>query len=179
MDRTRRTELRNDAVTVERTDFDGPMLASIHADYVQNMERIGADSFPMAFFEALAEHMDERVEVFTARREGDTLGRHICIVDEEQSASDTTFRQFRRRQPTNTGHRNSSMARPFSGPLTLASRATTSARRVRTSETDCLRTSHSTDQRSARSSSGTEAFGGRLACVQIRAPALSRTELLR
>jgi len=86
MDRTRRTELRNDAVTVERTDFDGPMLASIHANYVQNMERIGADSFPMAFFEALAENLDERVEVFTAHREGDTLGQHICIVDEEQSA---------------------------------------------------------------------------------------------
>lgn len=89
MDGERRKEIRNadtEAVSVRRTDADRDSLRRFHADYERAMARIDGTTFPRPFFDALAAHLDERLELFTAYREGDPIGAHLYLRDDEQDS---------------------------------------------------------------------------------------------
>jgi predicted N-acyltransferase len=53
--------------------------------YARNMARVEGETLPRSLFAALAAHVPERVRVFTARVDGEVVGRYVHLLDEETS----------------------------------------------------------------------------------------------
>lgn len=87
MDKERRKALRRAneqpaRVTVEPLGTDLPRT---HEMYARNVERVGGETLPERLFESLATHLSDRVRVFTAHVDGETVGRYVHLLDEETS----------------------------------------------------------------------------------------------
>ncbi|WP_254767313.1 lipid II:glycine glycyltransferase FemX [Salinilacihabitans rarus] len=88
MSRTRRKGIRRgteneyeiveEAVTPEN-------LARFHRVYERHMERVGGETYPLSFFEALL-GMESRLLLLTIRIEGEYAGGFLELLDEEQSS---------------------------------------------------------------------------------------------
>lgn len=63
----------------------GEDLERTYRMYASNMERVGGETVPMAFLEALEEYFQEKVRVFTAYVDGDVVGRYVHLLDSESS----------------------------------------------------------------------------------------------
>jgi predicted N-acyltransferase len=89
MGKTRRRAIRRareQDYEIETTPLTTEAVARIYPDYVRNMERIGGGTHPRSFFERLATDMTDRLRVFTAIVDGETVGRYVHVLDEERSA---------------------------------------------------------------------------------------------
>lgn len=89
MHKTRRHALNSNRaadVTITRESFTDETVADVHEDYVQNMDRNDGTVYPLSFFEALADHFADRIEVFTANVDDEVIGRYVSLLDREQSA---------------------------------------------------------------------------------------------
>lgn len=84
----RRKEIRDadESVSVERSDFDPDDVGAFYPGYERAMAQIGGTTYPRSFFEALADHLGPRIEVFTAYRDGEPVGRHLYLRDLEQDS---------------------------------------------------------------------------------------------
>lgn len=82
-------ELRN----VDKYDYD-VQLEELHADsvgatydaYRKNTERAGGNPVPISFFEALAEHMDDRLRIAKVTVGDTVVGRDLLFLDDVNSA---------------------------------------------------------------------------------------------
>jgi len=63
----------------------GEELRRTYAAYVSNIERVGGNRLPLEFFEAIAEHIPERVRLFKATVDGTVVGRYVYLLDDESS----------------------------------------------------------------------------------------------
>ena len=89
MDKSRRRALRRareQDYEVESTPMTEAVAADVYPAYRKNMERIGGGIHPRSFFERLAAEMTDRLRVFTARVDGETVGRYVHVLDDERSA---------------------------------------------------------------------------------------------
>lgn len=89
MDKERRKELReaeeNDPEVIEE-DVTREAMRDFYAEYLKTIERTDGTRYPLAFFEALADHFADRVEIFTAHVDGRPAGKHLYLRDEEQDS---------------------------------------------------------------------------------------------
>ncbi len=53
--------------------------------YRRNVRRVDGNAFPKSLLEAVADHLADRTRVFTARVDGDVVGRYVYLLDAEQS----------------------------------------------------------------------------------------------
>lgn len=53
--------------------------------YVKNTQRVGGNVLPRAFLQELADRLGNRIRVFTAIVDGETVGRYVHLLDEEAS----------------------------------------------------------------------------------------------
>lgn len=60
-------------------------LERVHEAYRANMDRVGSDPYPLSFFEALGEHLGDRLRVTTAIVAGREVGSFVSLVDEDRS----------------------------------------------------------------------------------------------
>lgn len=87
MDKERRRDVRNAHDQPYRVDVDplGDDLERTHEMYAANIDRVGGNLLPQSFFEALSDHVADRVRVFTAVVDGDTVGKYVYLLDTERS----------------------------------------------------------------------------------------------
>jgi predicted N-acyltransferase len=89
-------EARDTDSTVERLeDPTGETLADFYADYQAAMDRVDGSVIPRAFFETIFETFPERVAVYAARHDGDAVGYHVYVRDEEQATIHHLFAAVR------------------------------------------------------------------------------------
>jgi predicted N-acyltransferase len=69
---------------VERMPL-GDDLAETHQMYQQNIDRRDGTLVPRSFFDALDEQFPDRVRVFSAVVDGETVGRYVYLLDTENS----------------------------------------------------------------------------------------------
>ncbi|WP_248516261.1 GNAT family N-acetyltransferase [Salinarchaeum laminariae] len=86
MDSGRRKAMRRSAeqdaeVTIESIADD---LPATYEMYAANMGRVGATTRPRSFFEAVADHLPDRVLVGRATVDGREVGRYVFMLDDEQ-----------------------------------------------------------------------------------------------
>lgn len=89
MDKTRRNALRSGResdVSVSVDPFTDGVVDETHEAYERNMDRVDGTTYPRSFFRSLAAEFDDRMQVFTAERDGEVLGRYVCVRDDEQSS---------------------------------------------------------------------------------------------
>lgn len=88
MDKERRKEIREaeDDVEVVAEDVTREAMREFYAEYLKTIERTDGTRYPRPFFEALADHFADRVEIFTARVDGEDAGKHLYLRDEEQDS---------------------------------------------------------------------------------------------
>lgn len=89
MEKERRNEIRTASqyepeIVEEEVTRDA--MREFYAEYRKTMERIGGRTLPLAFFNALADHFSEHIEIFTARVDGTSVGSHVYLRDEEQDS---------------------------------------------------------------------------------------------
>jgi predicted N-acyltransferase len=87
MDKERRKAIRD----AREQDYEveahplGEELDRTYRAYRRNMERVDGTVLPRAFLSAVADEIGDRARVFTARVDGETVGRYVHLLDEEQS----------------------------------------------------------------------------------------------
>ncbi|WP_255193467.1 GNAT family N-acetyltransferase [Natronobeatus ordinarius] len=87
MDRTRRRGIRrghDQAFEIVDVPISRHALARFYDAYAAVMERSGLPVLPYSFFLAL-EHLDDRLELFSLRVDGEARGSILCYRDDEQS----------------------------------------------------------------------------------------------
>ena len=85
MDRSRRKDVRRAHEQEYRVEI-GPLDEDIrrtHEMYAKNTERVGGTVKDFSFFRALQDRLPERVRVFTAVVDGETVGRYVYLLDRE------------------------------------------------------------------------------------------------
>lgn len=85
----RRGHERDPDVTVE--PLDQRNLVETYDAYRRNVERAGGSALPFSFFLGLKRELGDRTRVATMRVNGNVVGRHILLLDYEQSV---LFQQF-------------------------------------------------------------------------------------
>jgi predicted N-acyltransferase len=65
-------------------DISPSIIDEFYRKYSRVMRRVEADPLPLQFVEKLAEHLTDRVKIFTLEVDGTEAGRHLNILDEEQ-----------------------------------------------------------------------------------------------
>ncbi|MFC6767035.1 GNAT family N-acetyltransferase [Natrinema soli] len=85
MDKGRRRDIRKGNEQEYRIEIDplGTDLETTYDWYVKNLERVDGSPLPKAFFEALVDHLEDRIRVFRAIVEGREIGRYVYLLDEE------------------------------------------------------------------------------------------------
>lgn len=89
MAKERRNEIRSASQhdpEVVQEDVTRNAMREFHTDYKKTMERTGGTTLPLAFFEALAEHFSEHIEIFTAEVDGCSVGKHLYLCDVDQDS---------------------------------------------------------------------------------------------
>lgn len=61
-------------------------LTAFHPTYCTAMERVGGEIYSREFFIELGDRFGDRVKMFAADVDGDTVGWHLYVVDAEQSS---------------------------------------------------------------------------------------------
>ena len=87
MDKERRKAVRDareQDYEVELTEL-GEDLDRTYDAYRRNMERVDGNTLPKSFLAAVADELGDRVRVFTARVDGEEVGRYVYLLDREQS----------------------------------------------------------------------------------------------
>lgn len=89
MDKDRRYNIRkakeNDP-EVREASLDPGTMGTFYERYEQVMDRVGGQTYPRSFFDALLEHFRDRVLLLVADVDGSTVGWHLYLRDEERSA---------------------------------------------------------------------------------------------
>lgn len=89
MDKERRKELReadeNDIRVVEE-DVTREAMEDFYPEYRKTIERTDGTGYPYRFFRALADHFADRIEIFTAYVDDESIGKHFYLRDEEQDS---------------------------------------------------------------------------------------------
>lgn len=89
MDKERRKEIRkakeNDSEVVEE-DVTQKSMRDFHREYRKTIDRTDGTLYPLSFFEALAAHLENRIEIFTAIVDGQSVGKHMYLRDDEQDS---------------------------------------------------------------------------------------------
>lgn len=89
MAKERRKELRdameNDP-TVREEDVDRNRAREFYREYRKTMDRVDGRQYPPAFFDALADSLGDRLEIFTAYVDGQQAGKHLYVRDDEQDS---------------------------------------------------------------------------------------------
>lgn len=89
MDKERRKEIRktkeNDLEVVEE-DVARRSMRDFHTEYRKTIERTDGTLYPLSFFEALATHFEDHVEIFTAKLDGRSVGKHLYLRDDERNS---------------------------------------------------------------------------------------------
>ena len=89
MDKERRKEIRkakaNDSEVVEE-DVTRESMRDFYTEYRKTIERTDGTRYPFSFFEALATHLGDRIEIFTAVVDGQPVGKHLYLRDDEQNS---------------------------------------------------------------------------------------------
>lgn len=85
MDKGRRRDVRKGNEQEYRIDIDplGTDLETTYDWYVKNLERVDGSPLPKAFFESLADRLEDRLRVFRAVVEGEEVGRYVYLLDDE------------------------------------------------------------------------------------------------
>lgn len=85
MDKERRKAMREATDQDYRVEIDplGADLDRTYAAYARNIERVGGDRLPRAFFDALSDEFEDRIRVFTAVVDGEEAGRYVHLLDRE------------------------------------------------------------------------------------------------
>lgn len=108
MDKERRKELReaeeNDPEVVEE-EVTREAMGEFYPEYRKTIARTDGTRYPLSFFEALADHFADRVEIFTAHVDGESAGKHLYLRDDEQDSLHYFFagvdeRHFQYSSPT-------------------------------------------------------------------------------
>lgn len=86
MSKTRRKAIRQ-ALDGEYEIHEGSIfdLEGFYEDYVGNIERVGGEPYPRAFFEALDRYLGDNVVVFSVVVDDVVVGRYLYLLDEVQS----------------------------------------------------------------------------------------------
>ncbi|KAB1185121.1 MULTISPECIES: GNAT family N-acetyltransferase [Haloferax] len=87
MDKERRKSLRDAHeadVSVREADLTADELATTHAAYLKNMERVRGHTYPLSFFEAVAAGLPDRMKIFVAEVGDEEIGRYVHFLDDEQ-----------------------------------------------------------------------------------------------
>lgn len=85
MDKERRKGIRSAREQDYQVEIDplGEDLERTYEMYERNTERVGGNTVPIAFFEALDDRLADRVRVFTAVVDGEAVGRYVYLLDPE------------------------------------------------------------------------------------------------
>lgn len=87
MDRSRRRDVRRAHGREHSVEIDplGADLSLTYEMYEKNIERVGGDLLDLSLFKHLRDELADRVRVFTARVDGDIVGRYVYLLDTEKS----------------------------------------------------------------------------------------------
>lgn len=89
MDSGRRREIRNGtdpSIVVVEEPVTRDSLRSFYMEYRKTLDRVDGQAFPRSFFDALADHLADRIEIFTATLDGEPVGKHLYLRDDEQDS---------------------------------------------------------------------------------------------
>lgn len=87
MDSSRRRTVRRAHEQEYSVEMDplGADLYTTYEMYAKNTERVGGSVLDLPMFEILQNDLADRVRVFTARVDGETVGRYVYLLDTENS----------------------------------------------------------------------------------------------
>ena len=60
------------------------LISSFYRDYTNSLEKNNVNPYPLSFFEALSEEMNEHMKIFTAYVNDKTVGSILCLLDSEK-----------------------------------------------------------------------------------------------
>lgn len=69
---------------VSQSSLKGNVLDRFYREYVAAMERVNGSTVPKGFLAGLHQHLPERTHVFTAEVEGEPVGDHLYVVDDQR-----------------------------------------------------------------------------------------------
>jgi len=88
MHKDRRYDIRSacdSRVEVHEESLSFETLREFYEDYERTMQRVDGDVNPFSFFRALKEYAPEKIKIFAAFKDGDVVGRHLYVLDNQQS----------------------------------------------------------------------------------------------
>lgn len=88
MEKERRKEIRDaaDDVDVSRSEVTERNIREFYTEYEKTIDRVDGTLYPLSFFEALADNLADRIEIFTAYVDGDPVGQHFYLRDDLQDS---------------------------------------------------------------------------------------------
>lgn len=89
MDKERRKEVRDARDLDHEVESETPDRAAMRAfygEYLKTMEHVDGSAFPLAFFRELADHLADRIRIFTLYVEGEEAGKHLYLRDDDRDA---------------------------------------------------------------------------------------------
>ncbi|MEF8853181.1 MAG: GNAT family N-acetyltransferase [Haloarculaceae archaeon] len=84
---SRRREIqqaRKNGLTVTEVDPDRQPIDAFYEYYTELMDRLDAPRFPAAFVRGLADHCGDRLQLLRVDSEGEAVGWHLNVLDEER-----------------------------------------------------------------------------------------------
>jgi predicted N-acyltransferase len=87
MDKGRRQNIRkakNNDPKVYSEELSEKSLEEFYRGYEATMDRVESDPYPFNFFEELAENLRDSLLLVAVDVDGETVGRHLCVVDDIQ-----------------------------------------------------------------------------------------------
>jgi predicted N-acyltransferase len=73
-------------VAVKSEELSDHNLAKFYDKYKDTMKRVNATAYPISFFKLVRDYMDERVKIFTAILDGESIGSLFYALDKERSS---------------------------------------------------------------------------------------------